>query len=254
MLNRLKQSIAASKASQDINLHPLFRRRAYIQANPCSLCLQEFALFLRKRSTLEEELAHGLKKLCRMSQENTRRPEHKQGTFAQAFDDMLAIHDRMAENGLQFASSLHAMHDDLMELASIAERNRKGWKTNGLAAEQRVGDIEAAMRKSKSKYDTLAEEYDRTRMGDTSKQGGRAFFKGPKSAAEREEDLLRKVQAADTDYHGKVQVVQTERAELVNRTRPEAVNAIHDLVRETDSGVSLQMQKFGTYRASSPPA
>lgn len=180
-----------------------------------------------------------------MSQENARRPEHKQGTFAQAFDDMLTIHDRMAENGLQFASSLHAMHDDLMELASIAERNRKGWKANGLAAEQRVADIEAAMRKSKTKYDSLAEEYDRARMGDASKQSGRAFFKGPKSAAEREEDLLKKVQAADTDYHGKVQVVQTERAELVNRTRPEAVKAIHDLVRETDSGVSMQMQKFG---------
>ena len=158
---------------------------------------------------------------------------------------MLTIHDRMAENGLQFASSLHAMHDDLMELASIAERNRKGWKANGLAAEQRVADIEAAMRKSKTKYDSLAEEYDRARMGDASKQSGRAFFKGPKSAAEREEDLLKKVQAADTDYHGKVQVVQTERAELVNRTRPEAVKAIHDLVRETDSGVSMQMQKFG---------
>lgn len=182
-----------------------------------------------------------------MSQENARRPEHKQGTFAQAFDDMLTTHERMAENGLQFASSLHVMHDDLMELASIAERNRKGWKANGLAAEHRVSEIEAAMRKSKAKYDSLAEEYDRARMGDASRQSGRAFFKGPKSAAEREEDLLKKVQAADTDYHGKVQIVQSERAELVNRTRPEAVKAIHDLVRETDSGVSLQMQKFGMH-------
>lgn len=180
-----------------------------------------------------------------MSQENARRPEHKQGTFAQAFDDMLTIHDRMAENGLQFASSLHTMHDDLMELASISERNRKSWKVNGLSAEQRVADIEAGVKKSKTKYDSLAEEYDRARMGDPSKQTGRAFFKGPKSAAEREEELLRKVQAADTDYHGKVQVLQTERAELLSRTRPEAVKAIQDLVRETDSGVGLQMQKFG---------
>lgn len=215
---------------------------------------QEFALFLKKRSALEEELAHGLKKLCRMSQENARRPEHKQGTFAQAFDDMLTIHDRMAENGLQFASSLHTMHDDLMELASIAERNRKTWKVNGLSAEQRVADIEAGVKKSKSKYDSLAEEYDRARMGDQSRQSGRAFFKGPKSAAEREEELLRKVQAADTDYHGKVQVLQGERTELLNRTRPEAVKAIQDLVRETDAGVGLQMQKFGAYCASTRPA
>jgi len=183
-----------------------------------------------------------------MTQESVHRPEHKQGTFAQAYDDMLVIHDRMADNGLQFASSLHHMHDDLMELAAIAERNRKGWKTNGLAPEQRVSEIEAAMRKSKAKYDSLAEEYERARTGDTSRQSGKMFFKGAKSAAQHEEDLLRKVQGADQDYRGKVQILQAEKAELVQRTRPEAVKAIHDLVRETDSGLSLQMQKFGTYK------
>ncbi|SPN99780.1 related to GTPase-activating protein beta-chimerin [Cephalotrichum gorgonifer] len=211
------------------------------------LSSEEFALFLKKRSVLEEELSHGLKKVCRMSQENIHRPEHKQGTFAQAYDDMLLIHDRMADNGLQFASSLHVMHDDLMELASIAERNRKGWKVNGLAAEQRVSDIETAMKKSKAKYDSLADEYERVRTGDTSRQSGRAFFKGPKSAAQHEEDLLRKVQAADADYHGKVQVLQVEKSELAKRTRPDAVKAIHDLVRETDAGLTLQMQKFATF-------
>jgi len=181
-----------------------------------------------------------------MTQDSLRRPEHKQGTFALAYDEMLFIHDRMAENGLQFALSLHQMHEDLLELAAIAERNRKGWKSNGLASEQRVAEIEAAMRKSKAKYDSLAEEYDRARTGDTSRQGGKMFgFKTPKSGPHHEEELLRKVQGADQEYHGKVQALQAEKSELVNRTRPEAVQALQELVKETDSGVSLQMQKFG---------
>jgi len=188
-----------------------------------------------------------------MTQDSLHRPEHKQGTFSLAYDDMLMIHDRMADNGLQFSSSLYVMHDDLMELAAIAERNRKGWKANGLAPEQRVSEIEAAMRKSKAKYDSLAEEYERARTGDTSRQSGKMFFKGAKSAAHHEEDLLRKVQGADQDYHGKVQILQAEKMELIERTRPEAVKAIHDLVRETDSGLSLQLQKFGMYKNPSSP-
>jgi hypothetical protein len=204
-------------------------------------------MFLKKRSVLEEEHAAGLKKLCRMTQENLRRPDNRQGTFAQAYDEMMYIHERMAENGMQFALSLHQMHEDLLELAAIAERSRKGWKTDGLAAEQRVAEIEAAMRKSKAKYDALAEEYDRARTGDTSRQSGgkMSLFKGPKSAAQHEEDLLRKVQGADQDYHGRVQALQSERAELIARTRPDTVKALQELVRETDSGLTLQMQKFG---------
>ncbi|RAL68361.1 hypothetical protein DID88_007092 [Monilinia fructigena] len=52
-------------------------------------------------------------------------------------------------------------------------------------------DTEAAMRKFKVKYDALADEYDRARTGD--RQSGKIFgLKGPKSAAQHEEDLLRK--------------------------------------------------------------
>lgn len=218
MLNRLKQSIASAK---------------------------EFAQFLKKRSMLEDEHAKGMKKLCRATQENIHHTDHRQGTFSGAHDGMLTIHERMAENGQQFAVSLHHMHDDLLEVCAITEKHRKGWKQNGLAAEQRLVDLETAMRKSKTKYDSLAEEYDRVRMGE-SRQGGKMFgLKGPKSAAQHEEDLLRKVQAADTDYMGKVQAYQAEKATMEATTRPEAIKALNDLVRECDSATTLQMQKFG---------
>lgn len=155
----------------------------------------------------------------------------------------------MAENGAQFASSLHQMHGDLLELASTIERGRKHWKTTGLAAEQRVADAEAAMRKSKAKYDSLAEDYDRAKTGD--RQSGKKFgLKGPKSAAQHEEDLLRKVQAADSDYATKVQAAQAQRSELLSKLRPEALKSIQDLVKECDSALTMQMQKFGKSRKS----
>ncbi|KAL2263414.1 hypothetical protein VTK26DRAFT_6875 [Humicola hyalothermophila] len=222
MLNRLKQSIASAK---------------------------EFSQFLKKRSILEDEHANSLKKLCRLSHENAQRGEHRGGTFGKAYDEMMAVQERMADNGIQFAMSLQQMSEDLLELALVADKSRKGWKQSGLAAEQRVAELEAAMRKSKLKYDALAEEYDRARTGDTSgRQGGKMFgFKGHKSGAQHEEDLHRKAQAADQDYQGKVKVAAEERSELESRTRPETVQALQDLVRECDSGLALQLQKFASF-------
>ncbi|KAH8886809.1 putative GTPase-activating protein [Thozetella sp. PMI_491] len=218
LLNRLKQSIAS-----------------------------EFALFLKKRSLLEDDHANGLKKLCRTSQDSIQRSDHRGGTFAKAYEDMMAIHERMADNGIQYAMSLHQMQEDLLELAAIAEKSRKGWKQNGLMAEQRYAELEAAMRKSKSKYDTLAEDYDRARTGDPSNQKRTFGFKGPRSGAQHEEDLHRKLQGADQDYQSKVQMVQQERNELLTRTRPETVKALQDIIRECDSGLALQMQKFASF-------
>ena len=150
----------------------------------------------------------------------------------------------MADNGIQFALSLHQMHEDLHDLAAHMERGRKSWKQTGLSAEKRVQDSESMMEKAKAKYDSLAEDYDRARTGD--KQSGRVFgLKGPKSAAQHEEDLNRKVQAADADYASKVQTAQSQRQELVSTLRPQTVKALQDLIRECDSGLTLQLQKFG---------
>lgn len=221
MLNRLKQSIGTAK---------------------------EFGLFLKKRAQLEEDYSAGMRKLARSTQDSIARSDPSQGssTFGSAFGEMMDIHNRMADNGYQFSMSLHQMHEDLLELASIAEKNRKGWKQTGLAAEQRVADLETATRKSKAKYESLAEEYDRARTGDMTRRGGFGF-KGPKSAAQQEEDLLRKVQASDEDYHNRVDTLSRERAELLATGRPEIIKALQDLVRECDGGMVLQVQKYASF-------
>ena len=152
----------------------------------------------------------------------------------------------MADNGSQFANSLHQMHEDLVELATNIERGRKQWKGTGLSAEQRLVDAEAAMRKSKAKYDSLAEDYDRARTGD--RQATKKFgLKGPKSAAQHEEELLRKVQAADADYAAKVQAAQATKQELLGRGRPETVKNLQDMIKECDAALTMQMQKFGEF-------
>ncbi|KAL7894502.1 hypothetical protein HDV63DRAFT_408249 [Trichoderma sp. SZMC 28014] len=219
LLQRLKQSIASAK---------------------------EFGTFLKKRAGLEEDNAQTLKKLARATQDNVRRPEHRGGSFGQVYEEMVHIHERMADNGIHFAATLLQMNEELLEAAGSAERNRKSWKATGLAAEQKVVDLEVAMRKSKAKYDSLAEEYDRARTGESRPGGGKVLgaFKAHKSAAQQEEELLKKVQTADQMYHSAVTTLQTEKAQLRNTTRPELVKSLQEAIREIDSAVGMQMQKF----------
>ena len=202
---------------------------------------REYSNFLKKRATVEEEHAQGLKRLSRSTHELIRRPENRQGSFAQSYEEITRTHDRMAEHGLQFASVLHQMSNDLIELAGNIDRGRKQWKTDGLAAEKKVQDSESALDKSKTKYDSLAEQYDRARTGD--RQSGRFGIK-TKSAAQQEEDLQRKVQTADSDYFTRVQTAQKDRQELTSTHRPQTVKALQDLITECDSALSMHLAKY----------
>lgn len=138
LLTRLKQSIASAR---------------------------DFANFLKKRSKLEEEASAGLKALARSQAEGLRRGEGRGETYARQVAEVMRTHERLADHGMQFALSLHQMHEDLSGLAASMERARKEAKHDGLDAEKRAADAEAAMAKAKAKYDGLAEDYDRARTG-----------------------------------------------------------------------------------------
>ncbi|KAK5114234.1 hypothetical protein LTR85_010299 [Meristemomyces frigidus] len=219
LLNRLKQSIASAR---------------------------DFALFLKKRSKLEEDHANGLKALAKAQIDAIKRSEVRGGSYAMQLTEVLRVHERMADNGMTFALSMHQMHEDLNDLSSNMERGRKQWKHEGLDAEKRASDAEAAMHKAKARYDSLAEDYDRARTGDT-KGSRRIGLKGPKSAEQYESDLLRKVQAADADYEEKVRLAKAQRESLISEQRPKAVQEVKKLCNECDSAVTLQLQKFASF-------
>ncbi len=150
------------------------------------------------------------------------------------------MHERMADHGIQFSNALFGMSDELHELAANTERGRKHWKQTGLNAEKRVQEAEAAMDKAKHRYNSMAEQYDRARTGE--RQSGKFGLK--KSGAQAEEDLRHKVEASDSDYAAKVQAAQSQRNDLQSTYRPQTVNALQELIRETDAGLGVQVQKF----------
>lgn len=178
--------------------------------------------------------------------EAAQRNDNRQGTYSSSYKDIHRLHERMADHGLQFAVSLQQMSEDLRELSTNIERGRKQWKQTGSAAEKNVRDAESHAEKAKAKYESLAEQYDRARAGEKSNKFG---LKG-KSGPQHEEELLRKVDAADNDYKSKVQAAQSARRELLSMHRPEVVDNLQKLIAECDSGLTLQQQKFGKWRFS----
>ncbi|KAI5203924.1 RhoGAP-domain-containing protein [Aureobasidium subglaciale] len=219
LLNRLKQSIASSR---------------------------DFSDFLKKRGAVEEDHAKGLRRLVKSTTDSIHSRESRQGSYVNRLDEAMRLHDKMADNGMQFSLALHQMHEDLNELSNNMEKGRKHWKHEGLSAEKRATDAEAAMEKAKARYDGLAEDYDRARTGDA-KGSRRLGLKGMKSAPQVEEDLLRKLQVADSDYQAKVQAAKAQREELIKASRPLAVKALQELINECDSGLTLQLQKFASF-------
>lgn len=153
-------------------------------------------------------------------------------------DAMLTIYDNLADNGLQFGYSLHTMHENLTELTNKLDRQRKQWKTTSTQTEKKTREAETAAAKAKAKYHSLADEYDLVKTGDRS--AGRHFFR-----SNNEDDIRQRAEAAQTEYQSRVDVAQRERRELVAIHRPAAVQALRELIAETDAALDLQMQKFG---------
>ena len=192
---------------------------------------------------MEDDHSKELRRLCRFTTDSIRNRESRQDSFAGQFVEIISMHERMAENEMSFGLNLHQMSVDLDNLAHEIERGRKQWKAQGLSAEQRVQEAEKALDKAKQKYDSLAEDYDHAKTGD--KVSGRHMGFRPKSGAALEEDLQRKLNVADQDYQTKVQAAQQLREELEKSSRPQAVQSMLQLIKECDSGVTLQLQKFG---------
>ena len=88
-----------------------------------------------------------MRKLCKSTFESLKRPNTRQGSFAEQTGVMTQLHDRLAENGSGFALAIYQMHDDLIDLANNMERSRKQWKQFGLSAEKKVQDAEQLVEK-----------------------------------------------------------------------------------------------------------
>ncbi|KAK7205242.1 hypothetical protein BZA70DRAFT_279385 [Myxozyma melibiosi] len=203
---------------------------------------KEFSTFLKKRAAAEDDSATALKRLVRTTQEAIRKPDGRQDSFSARLEETLRIHEQLAEHSSKFAAFVGQMHDHLADLCKETERSRKMLKEKGLRDEKNVIDAEQTAIKSQTKYNTLAEEFDRVRTGDPTKRSMK--FKSNKNGPQYEEELHRKVMAAESEYKQKVQTAQSMLRDLLNVQRPDTVRQLRSTLETFDSGLTLQFQRY----------
>lgn len=203
----------------------------------------DFSRFLREKANLEEKYAQGHKKLIRHQFDTIRRPDARQGSYIRSFEETLKVHDRMTDASAQFATNMFEMASELQQMAEVADQGRKRSKHEAIDAEKRVRDAEVAMHRARDKYNTVAERYERARMGDTRKG---TFGLKNKSPAQQEEQLKEQADMLDHDYTAKTEMAKQTRYELDQTIKPSIVQNLSDMIAECDAGLALQMQKLAS--------
>lgn len=206
---------------------------------------EEWTKYIRKRAILEEDHEEHLKKITRATQEALKNTGNlKQDSLTQGLEKLLRVDERIAAHTSAHSKQLFTMHDELSSMASTFSRNRKSIKENFKRKEREVVDSISAAEKAKSKYDQLCVELERVKTTDPSSK--KFTLKGSKTTSEQEEILLRKIEAADSDYRQKVSTSTGLRNVFLNNFRPSTVKQLKDLIIEIDIAMSLQLQKYAT--------
>lgn len=163
LLDRIKQSLSATK---------------------------EVAAFLKKRAVLEEEYAVKLSKLVSTTHKQTLESGSTQGSFPNAFSEMLKIHEKIAEARLESSQNIATISEDLNTLYKNTDKSRKQLKESGTRHLKFVAEVEVALEKARLKYESSSEEWEKAvkakETGDPSKksmvQSSMSFLAGKASA------------------------------------------------------------------------
>ncbi|KAH9074857.1 RhoGAP-domain-containing protein [Lactarius deliciosus] len=230
---------------------------------------REASVFFKKRAVLEEEFGRGMQKLAKNTADVYAMNDGKAGSFVNAWQTTMKIHEIIAENRLRFASRLNEMSEELANLAKEVDKNRKTTKELATRYERNLQDSEATTEKSKARLDTTMEELGRILLqkeGEPAKDSviqarapaggkraiGKAVAKGglllkgknPGNIQRQEDDIRARVQLSSQAYHKSVQETQGLRQEYFNFQLPRILRALKECADEIDLGTQYHLTRY----------
>ncbi|KAJ9106365.1 hypothetical protein QFC21_001511 [Naganishia friedmannii] len=243
---------------------PLITERIKQSITSC----RQIAAFFRSRAELEDKYARSMSELVRSSADSYSRAFCKAGSFVEAYNATLRVHDTLAQNRLRFAQRLIEMSDELINLAKEGERLRKVHKESGSRHEKSVQDAEFAMEKAKSRFDSTAEELERilvTKEGESIKDAngisgsgkeakrggiGKAMSKGlfkaknPAQIQRQEDETRARMNSASEQFKKAVQDNQATKQEFFNLQLPKILRQMKECADELDMGCQYHMARY----------
>lgn len=203
------------------------------------LTCEEFIKFLRKKVFFEDGHVEELDKQYRHFFMDTTTGSL---SLKRRIHEILEYDGKLAKVKKSYVSALQKMYDEMSALLFTMTKMRKTVKENSRRLEKEVSDAIHVAEKSQSRYNSLCQDWDKLRLSDPTKT--KLTLRGSKTTKEQEEELLRKIDTADLEYKQKVDHSTSLRATFINKERPKIVSELKDLILETDTALSIQLQKY----------
>ncbi|KAH9926242.1 GTPase activating protein [Epithele typhae] len=235
-----------------------------------TISCKEVAVFLKKRAALEDEYSKQLQKLARTSSADySAASEAKGGSFVEAWQASMRIHDTMAEKRSSFAIRLNEMSEELQNLVKEVEKNRKATKDLSTRYERSLQESETMTEKAKARVEMTAEELERLLLqkeGESLKDNamqtrspvngkrviGKAVAKGglllkgknPQNLQRQEDDVRARMSAASDTYRKVMIETQAIRQEYFNFQLPRILRSLKECVDEIDLGTQYHLSRY----------
>lgn len=205
----------------------------------------EFAKFTKKKAAQAEDYYHNLRKQAKHSADNMAANAQlfRDDSFTAAFREILAFDEKLYNVGHPYVQALSTMADELGLLVMAVLRKRKALKEDGKRVEKECMECIGAAEKARGRYNHLCMELDKLRTTDPNKKK----ILSSKTNAQQEDELTRKIEAADSEYQARVNTAKARRQELVAQHRPRFAKLLKNLILETDIALNIQLQKYVTW-------
>ncbi|EGN95220.1 hypothetical protein SERLA73DRAFT_95907 [Serpula lacrymans var. lacrymans S7.3] len=232
---------------------------------------REASVFFKKRAVLEEEYGKSMQKLARTTSEVYSMNDGKAGSFVNAWQSSMKIHEVMAENRIRFSQRLNEMSEELASLAKEVDKNRKHTKELASRYERALQESELMTEKSKLRLDVSSEELERVLLqkeGESFKDSalqaktttgaggkrvlGKAVAKGglllkgknPGNIQRQEDDIRSRVSVASDTYRKSLTDTQAMRQEYFNFQLPRILRALKECADEIDLGTQYHLTRY----------
>ncbi|CUM52693.1 uncharacterized protein AC631_00601 [Debaryomyces fabryi] len=218
LLNRLKQSITTG---------------------------EEFSKFVKKKAVIEDEHYNQLKKFASHTRTTMKgSTKLKNDSFSSKLDSIIEFDEKLFNVGSSYVKALNVMYDELTSLIGTVSRSRKTIKDESKRKEKECLDSVMTAEKAKQKYYHLCDDLEKLKASDPNKK---SFSLKNKSAEQQEDDLQRKVDAADQDYKLRVTTCKKLKDEILMLHRPASSKKLKNLILEMDIAMNVQLQKYATW-------
>lgn len=228
----LQRSEIKAVLSSDVAINALLTR-----LKGSLLTCEELTKFIRRKYLYEDEHAQEMTKTSKHFFQET-----GSSGLSHSIHQLIDYDNKLSQVKVSYVSALQKIYDELTALMLTITKTRKTVKERSRKLEKDVSDAIHSAEKAKSRYISLCQDWEKLRLTDPTKT--KLTLRGSKTTKEQEEDLQRKIDNADLDYKQKVDHSTSLRNSFISKERPQIVAELKDLILETDTAISIQLQKY----------